>query len=65
MKDSTFFPTKEQLARVPPMYNKKAGKLVTDENPVKGPPPGARWPRPSGGLFSEDRVHRISPAELP
>ncbi len=52
MKDTTFYPTKEQLARVPPIYNKKDGKLVTAENPVTGPPTGARYPIPAGGLYS-------------
>lgn len=52
MKDTTFYPTKEQLARVPPIYNKKDGKLVTDQNPVVGPPQGARYPIPAGGLYA-------------
>jgi CubicO group peptidase (beta-lactamase class C family) len=52
MKDTTFYPTKEQLARVPPIYNKKDGKLVAVENPVVGPPTGARYPIPAGGLYA-------------
>jgi CubicO group peptidase (beta-lactamase class C family) len=52
MKDTTFYPTKEQLLRVPPIYNKKEGKLVTAENPVTGPPTGARYPIPAGGLYA-------------
>jgi CubicO group peptidase (beta-lactamase class C family) len=52
MKDTTFYPTKEQLARVPPIYNKKDGKLVAAENPVVGPPQGARYPIPAGGLYA-------------
>jgi CubicO group peptidase (beta-lactamase class C family) len=52
MKDTTFYPSKEQLARVPPIYNKKDGKLVAVENPVVGPPTGARYPVPAGGLYS-------------
>jgi len=52
MKDTTFYPTKAQLARVPPIYNKVNGKLVTNQNPVTGPPEGARYPIPAGGLYS-------------
>jgi CubicO group peptidase (beta-lactamase class C family) len=52
MNDTTFYPTSEQLARVPPIYNKKDGQLVTDQNPVVGPPSGARYPIPAGGLYS-------------
>jgi CubicO group peptidase (beta-lactamase class C family) len=52
MKDTTFYPTKAQLARVPPIYNKVDGKLVTNLNPVTGPPTGARYPIPAGGLYS-------------
>ena len=52
MKDTTFYPTKQQLQRVPPIYNKKDGKLVAAENPVTGPPTGARYPIPAGGLYS-------------
>jgi CubicO group peptidase (beta-lactamase class C family) len=52
MKDTTFYPTKEQLQRVPPIYNKKDGKLVAAENPVTGPPTGARYPIPAGGLYA-------------
>ncbi len=52
MKDTTFYPSKEQLKRVGPVYNKKDGKLVASDNPVLGPPDGARYPMPAGGLFS-------------
>jgi CubicO group peptidase (beta-lactamase class C family) len=52
MKDTTFYPTREQLARVPPIYDKKDGRLLARENPVAGPPAGARYPIPAGGLYS-------------
>jgi CubicO group peptidase (beta-lactamase class C family) len=52
MIDTTFYPTKEQLTRVPPTYNRKDGKLVAVGNPLIGPPAGARYPVPAGGLYS-------------
>ncbi len=52
MKDTTFYPSAEQLKRVPPIYNKKDGKLVPVENPIIGPPKGAKYPIPAGGLYS-------------
>jgi CubicO group peptidase (beta-lactamase class C family) len=52
MADTSFYPTKEQLARVPPIYNRKDGKLVDVQYPVIGPPAGARYPIPAGGLYS-------------
>jgi CubicO group peptidase (beta-lactamase class C family) len=52
MRDTTFYPTKDQMARVGPIYNKKDGKLVAMQNTVTGPPAGARYPIPAGGLYS-------------
>jgi CubicO group peptidase (beta-lactamase class C family) len=52
MKDTTFYPTKAQLERATPIYNKKDGKLVAAQNPITGPPEGARYPIPAGGLYS-------------
>jgi CubicO group peptidase (beta-lactamase class C family) len=52
MKDTTFYPTKAQLARATPIYNKKDGKLIAAQNPVTGPPESARYPIPAGGLYS-------------
>jgi CubicO group peptidase (beta-lactamase class C family) len=52
MKDTTFYPTKDQLLRAHPIYNKKEGKLTTTESPVMGPPTGAKYPIPAGGLYS-------------
>jgi len=52
MKDTTFRPTKEQLARVAATYGVKDGKLVLVPNSVIGPPAGAKHPIPAGGLYS-------------
>src|SRR5262249_33859080 len=52
MTDTTFYPTEAQLARTPLTYDKKEGKLVPATNTVTGPPEGARYPIPAGGLYS-------------
>jgi CubicO group peptidase (beta-lactamase class C family) len=52
MKDTTFYPTSEQLARLAMTYNKKNGKLVAEPNSLLGPPKGAKHPIPAGGLYS-------------
>ena len=53
MMDTTFYPSDEQLARLATMYNKdKAGKLVAATWRTVGPPKGARYPNPAGGLYS-------------
>jgi CubicO group peptidase (beta-lactamase class C family) len=52
MKDTTFYPTREQLPRVSPIYRRKDGKLAPVAYPVIGPPAGARYPIPAGGLYS-------------
>jgi CubicO group peptidase (beta-lactamase class C family) len=52
MADTTFYPTAEQLKRAAVTYNKKDGKLVAAPNALLGPPSGARYPIPAGGLYS-------------
>lgn len=52
MTDTIFYPTKDQLARAVPIYDKKDGKLVPAERPIIGLPLGARYPIPAGGLYS-------------
>lgn len=52
MKNTTFYPTKEQLGRLAELCIIKDGKLVPAPNAVLGPPAGARHPIPAGGLFS-------------
>jgi CubicO group peptidase (beta-lactamase class C family) len=52
MRDTSFYPSSEQLARVPPVYDVKDGKLVAAQSILIGPPTGARHPIPAGGLYS-------------
>jgi CubicO group peptidase (beta-lactamase class C family) len=52
MTDTTFYPTPEQLERTATTYDKKNGKLVAAGNPLIGPPAGAKYPIPAGGLYS-------------
>jgi CubicO group peptidase (beta-lactamase class C family) len=52
MKDTTFYPTPEQLERVAMTYARNRGKLVAAANALLGPPTGARYPIPAGGLYS-------------
>jgi CubicO group peptidase (beta-lactamase class C family) len=52
MKDTTFYPTREQLGRLAELCVVKDGKLVPAPNAVIGPPAGARHPVPAGGLYS-------------
>jgi CubicO group peptidase (beta-lactamase class C family) len=52
MKDTTFYPTPEQLERVATTYDRKGGKLVAVANSILGPPTGARYPIPAGGMYS-------------
>jgi len=52
MKDTTFYPTKEQLGRLAELCTIKDGKLAPAPNAVIGPPAGARHPIPAGGLYS-------------
>jgi CubicO group peptidase (beta-lactamase class C family) len=52
MKDTTFYPTKDQLSRAAMLYGKSGEKLVPDLNALIGLPSGARYPIPAGGLYS-------------
>ncbi|WP_439629243.1 serine hydrolase domain-containing protein [Gemmata sp.] len=53
MTDTTFYPTKEQTARVAVTYGKdKYGKLVAAVNALLDLPPNPKHPVPAGGLVS-------------
>jgi CubicO group peptidase (beta-lactamase class C family) len=52
MVDTTFYPTKDQLERVGPVYDKKDGRLVPTANSIIGLPAHPRYPIPAGGLYS-------------
>lgn len=52
MKDTTFYPTKEQMARLAVTYNKKDGKLVAEPFSLIGMPANPKHPIPAGGLVS-------------
>jgi CubicO group peptidase (beta-lactamase class C family) len=52
MKDTTFYPTKQQLERAATTFDRKDGKLIAANNPLIGPPAGAKYPIPAGGLYS-------------
>jgi CubicO group peptidase (beta-lactamase class C family) len=53
MKDTAFYPTKEQSARLATIYFKgKDDKLFPSPNPIIGLPADAKHPIPAGGLVS-------------
>jgi CubicO group peptidase (beta-lactamase class C family) len=52
MTDTTFYPTTAQVERTAVTYAKQNGKLVPGGSGVIGPPAGARYPIPAGGLYS-------------
>ncbi len=52
MKDTTFYPSSEQLARLAQTYDQKEGKLVPTPHSLVGTPVGAKYPMPAGGLYS-------------
>jgi CubicO group peptidase (beta-lactamase class C family) len=53
MKDTVFYPTKQQLERLAVTYGKsKDGKLVASPNTLIGLPPNPKHPIPAGGLIS-------------
>jgi CubicO group peptidase (beta-lactamase class C family) len=52
MKDTTPYPTSEQLERTAMTYGKKDGKLVPTPGGVLDYARGAKHPVPAGGLFS-------------
>jgi CubicO group peptidase (beta-lactamase class C family) len=64
LKNTVFYPTKEQLSRLATLYGKdKEGKLFTAPNSLIGLPAHPKHPIPAGGLIScgEDlaRVYRM------
>lgn len=52
MKDTTFYPTAEQRARLAVMYRRDGDSLVPAGELAIDSPPGAKYPMPSGGLYS-------------
>jgi CubicO group peptidase (beta-lactamase class C family) len=52
MKDTTFFPSEEQLKRLAALYDSKDGKLIRAREGLLALPPGAKHPIPAGGLYS-------------
>jgi CubicO group peptidase (beta-lactamase class C family) len=52
MKDTTFYPSAEQLGRLATTYDRKDGKLVANPFGFIGSPVGAKYCVPSAGLFS-------------
>jgi CubicO group peptidase (beta-lactamase class C family) len=52
MADTTFYPTPEQLERAAVTYDRKEGELRPVNASVIGPPTGAKYPIPAGGLYS-------------
>jgi CubicO group peptidase (beta-lactamase class C family) len=52
MADTTFYPTPDQLGRTALTYAKKDGRLAATTQGFLGPPKGARYPVPAGGLYS-------------
>jgi CubicO group peptidase (beta-lactamase class C family) len=64
MKDTTFYPTKDQLRRLAVTYGKdKTGKLVAVGNTLIALPPNPKHPIPAGGLVSSgadlSRLYRM------
>lgn len=52
IKDTSFYPSAESLKRLASNYDRKNGQLVPVGTPLMGPPQGARFPVPAGGLYS-------------
>jgi CubicO group peptidase (beta-lactamase class C family) len=52
MRDTTFYPTEQQLSRMAQLYEVKPGKLVPAGERVIGTVRPARYPIPAGGLCS-------------
>ena len=52
MVDTTFYPLPEQRKRTAATYDRKDGKLVAVASSLIGPPEGAKYPIPAGGLYS-------------
>lgn len=52
MVDTCFYPTRQQLDRLAITYRQEKGKLVSTKFELLGPPVGAKYPIPAGGLYS-------------
>ncbi len=52
MVDTCFYPTLQQLERLAITYRQERGKLVGTKFELLGPPLGAKYPIPAGGLYS-------------
>jgi CubicO group peptidase (beta-lactamase class C family) len=52
MNDTVFYPSDEQLQRTAVTYNKGEGGLSPVTSSIIGPPKGAKYPIPAGGLYS-------------
>jgi CubicO group peptidase (beta-lactamase class C family) len=52
MKDTTFYPTAEQLKRLAVTYEVRDGKLVANPGTLMDLPAGAKHPIPAAGLYS-------------
>lgn len=52
MVDTTFYPTREQMERAAVTYEQKDGALHAVAASIIGPPKGAKYPIPAGGLYS-------------
>jgi CubicO group peptidase (beta-lactamase class C family) len=52
MIDTTFYPTPEQLKRAAVIYDRKDDGLRLPASTLMGPPTGAKYPIPAGGLYS-------------
>jgi len=52
MSDTTFYPNESQWRRVASLHEVKQGKLCVTPGKLLGPPQGARFPIPAGGLYS-------------
>lgn len=52
MPYTTFYPSAEQMKRAAVTYDKKEGVLVPVPASIIGPPKGAKYPVPAGGLYS-------------
>jgi CubicO group peptidase (beta-lactamase class C family) len=65
MKETSFYPSPQQLKRLAHTYDRKNGKLVDSGTPLTGPPAGAKHPIPAGGLYSTaDDLSRLYRAML-
>lgn len=52
MVDTSFYPSPAQAERIAVTYRKENGKLVPSKADILGPPAGAKYPIPAGGLYS-------------